>query len=236
MAWSPGGVRVSTDRQAELGTSLEAQEPKIRAMATLRACDLTGVIVDGGDSAKGLKRPGIQQLLALIEGGNVDALILAKLDRLTRSVKDLCALRELFEKRKVALISVAESLDTTDCAHDRDDESTCCRAASPPSGASSSTELRFSCCRAPPHPSHSASPVRAFQASARTSSIPVAHLLRAVGGKTLNGRPNPRHRPLRIREFLHRFQSRRKLVRWCRAVHARRSRTRIVRACGRFAA
>jgi site-specific DNA recombinase len=36
----------------------------------------------------------------------------AKLDRLTRSVKDLCNLLELFEKRKVALISVAESLDT----------------------------------------------------------------------------------------------------------------------------
>ncbi len=111
-----GYVRISTDRQAELGTSLEAQEAKIRAMATLRACDLAEVIVDGGESAKDLNRPGIQQLLALIEGGNVDAVILAKLDRLTRSVKDLCALLELFEKRKVALISVAESLDTSSAA------------------------------------------------------------------------------------------------------------------------
>ena len=43
-------------------------------------------------------------------------MIVAKLDRLTRSVKDLCGLLELFEKRKVALISVAESLDTGSAA------------------------------------------------------------------------------------------------------------------------
>jgi site-specific DNA recombinase len=42
--------------------------------------------------------------------------IVAKLDRLTRSVKDLCGLLELLEKRKVALISVAESLDTSSAA------------------------------------------------------------------------------------------------------------------------
>ena len=46
----------------------------------------------------------------------MDAVIVAKLDRLTRSVRDLCALLELFEKRKVALVSVAESLDTGSAA------------------------------------------------------------------------------------------------------------------------
>src|SRR5215472_12162571 len=107
-----GYVRVSTDRQADLGVSLEAQEAKIRAMATLRSCDLDEGIVDGGESAKDLKRRGVERLLALVEAGKVDAVIVAKLDRLTRSVKDLCLLLELFEKRKVALISVAESLDT----------------------------------------------------------------------------------------------------------------------------
>ena len=43
-------------------------------------------------------------------------MIIAKLDRLTRSVKDLCSLLELFETRGVALISVAESLDTASAA------------------------------------------------------------------------------------------------------------------------
>jgi len=111
-----GYVRVSTERQVDFGVSLEAQEAKIRAMAIVRGGDLDEVIVDGGESAKDLNRPGVQRLLALVDAGKVDAVIVAKLDRLTRSVKDLCGLLELFEKRKVALISVAESLDTGSAA------------------------------------------------------------------------------------------------------------------------
>src|ERR1700719_4490141 len=111
-----GYVRVSTDRQAEQGVSLEAQEAKIRAMATVQGAELLDVIVDGGESAKSLNRPGLQRLLDLINGGKVESVIVAKLDRLTRSVKDLCGLLELLEKRKVALVSVAESLDTGSAA------------------------------------------------------------------------------------------------------------------------
>ena len=107
-----GYVRVSTDRQAEHGVSLEAQEAKIRAMAIVHGTELSEVIVDGGESAKSLNRPGIARLLAMVDTGGVKVVIIAKLDRLTRSVKDLCGLLELFEKRKVTLISVAESLDT----------------------------------------------------------------------------------------------------------------------------
>jgi site-specific DNA recombinase len=111
-----GYGRVSTDRQAEQGVSLEAQEAKIHAMATVQRADLRDVIVDGGESAKSLNRPGLQHLLELINASKVEAVIVAKLDRTTRSVKDLCGLLELFEKRKVALISVAESLDTGSAA------------------------------------------------------------------------------------------------------------------------
>jgi DNA invertase Pin-like site-specific DNA recombinase len=111
-----GYVRVSTERQAEQGVSLEAQEAKIRAMATVQGAELFEVIVDGGESAKNLNRPGLQRLLAMVDSGRVEAVIVAKLDRLTRSVKDLCSLLELFEKRGVALVSVAESLDTASAA------------------------------------------------------------------------------------------------------------------------
>jgi len=111
-----GYVRVSTDRQADQGVSLEAQEAKIWAMATVQGTDPREVIVDGGESAKSLHRPGMEKLLALVQAGAVNTVIIAKLDRLTRSVKDLCALLELFEKRKVALVSVAESLDTGSAA------------------------------------------------------------------------------------------------------------------------
>jgi len=111
-----GYARVSTDRQADKGVSLEAQEAKIRAMATVQGAELIEMIVDGGESAKSLNRPGLQKLMSLVNGGKVDAVIVAKLDRLTRSVKDLCGLLELFEKRRVALISVAEALDTGSAA------------------------------------------------------------------------------------------------------------------------
>ncbi|MGA2145934.1 MAG: recombinase family protein [Bryobacteraceae bacterium] len=111
-----GYARVSTDRQAERGCSLEAQTARVRAMAVVQGAELVEVIVDGGESAKSLQRPGMQQLLGLVDRKQVNAVIVAKLDRLTRSVKDLCALLELFEKRGVALISVAESLDTSSAA------------------------------------------------------------------------------------------------------------------------
>lgn len=111
-----GYVRVSTDRQTEQGVSLEAQEAKIRAIATVQGAELLDVTVDGGESAKSLNRPGLQRLMALVNGGKVQAVIVAKLDRLTRSVKDLCGWLELFEKRKVALISVAEALDAGSAA------------------------------------------------------------------------------------------------------------------------
>ncbi len=111
-----GYVRVSTDRQADQGVSLEAQEAKIRAMATVQGANLGEVIVEGGESAKSLNRPGMTKLLAMVETRHVDAVIIALLDRLTRSVLVLCSLLDLFEKRKVALVSVAESLDTGSAA------------------------------------------------------------------------------------------------------------------------
>src|SRR2546423_6274281 len=56
------------------------------------------------------------RLLVLVDGEDAQSVIIAKLDRLTRSVKDLCTLLERFSKRGVALISVAESLDTSSAA------------------------------------------------------------------------------------------------------------------------
>ena len=111
-----GYVRVSTDKQADQGVSLDAQAAKIRAMAVLHDRELLDIIVDGGESAKSLKRPGMAKLLALVDAGKVQTVIIAKLDRLTRSVRDLCELLERFERRGVALVSVAESLDTGSAA------------------------------------------------------------------------------------------------------------------------
>ena len=111
-----GYVRVSTDKQADRGVSLEAQTEKIRAMAVVQGAEVVDIIVDAGESAKSLDRPGMDRLQAVLNSGTIDAVIIAKLDRLTRSVKDLADLLERFHRRGVALVSVAESLDTGSAA------------------------------------------------------------------------------------------------------------------------
>lgn len=106
-----GYARVSTDRQAEHGVSMQAQLAKIHAMGAIQDAVLVETIKDT-ESAKTLNRPGLQRLLAIVEAGRAQTVIVSKLDRLTRSVRDLADILELFEKRNVSLVSVAESLDT----------------------------------------------------------------------------------------------------------------------------
>ncbi len=111
-----GYIRVSTEKQADKGVSLEAQEAKIRAMAAVQDLEISEFITDGGESAKSLSRPGMERLLDMVDRGEVGTVIIAKLDRLTRSVKDLATLLERFQKRNVGLVSVSESLDTKSAA------------------------------------------------------------------------------------------------------------------------
>jgi DNA invertase Pin-like site-specific DNA recombinase len=82
----------------------------------VHSAELLDVIVDGAESAKSLQRPDMERVLALVYNRAVQAVIIAKLDRLTRSVRDLCDLLERLDRRCVALISVAESLDTSSAA------------------------------------------------------------------------------------------------------------------------
>jgi hypothetical protein len=60
---------------------------------------LVDIIVDGGESAKSLNRPGMTRLLVRVDSGEVQPVIIAKL---TLSVKDLCTLLGRFERRGVA--------------------------------------------------------------------------------------------------------------------------------------
>ena len=112
-----GYIRVSTAHQAEEGVSLEAQKQRLGTYAELFHLDLQDIIVDAGQSAKTLQRPGLQQALAQLTTHQVQALLITKLDRLTRSVKDLSQLLETyFTANNAGLISVAENIDTTSAA------------------------------------------------------------------------------------------------------------------------
>jgi site-specific DNA recombinase len=106
-------IRVSTDKQADHGVSLEAQEAKLRAYAELYDIQIVDTIVDAGASAKTLERPGLDKARGMLRGKKAEALLVVKLDRLTRSVKDLGALIESdFAPGKAALLSVSEQIDT----------------------------------------------------------------------------------------------------------------------------
>jgi site-specific DNA recombinase len=108
-----GYIRVSTTEQAIEGVSLAAQHTKIQAYAVVKDWTLVDVIRDEGVSAKRLQRPGLAQVLAIVDARQVEVVIVAKLDRLTRSVSDLDRLVKLFARKGVALVSLQEALDPT---------------------------------------------------------------------------------------------------------------------------
>src|SRR3954466_4768983 len=83
-----GYVRCSTEEQATEGVTLDAQRAKLEAFARLHELDLVAVEVDAGASAKSLDRPGLARALAMLDAGEADGVLIAKLDRLSRSVAD----------------------------------------------------------------------------------------------------------------------------------------------------
>ena len=110
-------VRVSTEKQAEQGLSLDAQQAKLAAYAALYELDLVATEIDAGVSAKTLQRPALQRALGALKSGRAEALLVVKLDRLTRSVRDLGLLVETyFLAGKWSLMSVSEQIDTRTAA------------------------------------------------------------------------------------------------------------------------
>lgn len=109
-----GYVRVSTAQQVQEGVSLEAQRVRIQAHCTALDIKLIDVVADEGESAKSLDRPGVQKALKMLSRGVADVLIVMKLDRLTRSVKDLGHLCEAYfsEGKPWSLLSVSDAIDT----------------------------------------------------------------------------------------------------------------------------
>lgn len=108
-----GYVRVSTEDQGRSGLSLDHQRRKVEGYADLHDLPMADVVEDVA-SAKTLKRDGLTALLARLKSG--DVVIVAKLDRLTRSVRDLADVLDLFTRRGASLVSVGEHLDTGSAA------------------------------------------------------------------------------------------------------------------------
>lgn len=111
-----GYVRVSTERQASEGVSLEAQEARIRAWAAAQGLELVAVHVDAGLSGgRADNRPGLQAALADVTRRR-GVLVVYSLSRMARSTKDTLAISERLERAGADLVSLSESIDTTSAA------------------------------------------------------------------------------------------------------------------------
>ena len=111
-----GYGRVSMEEQATKGDSLEVQKKKIGQHCETHDLNLLRIVVDPGFSGKNLDRPGITEVLECLRQrkGGADGVVIYKLDRLTRSLRDWDDLiTEFFsEKAGKRLFSVSDSIDT----------------------------------------------------------------------------------------------------------------------------
>jgi DNA invertase Pin-like site-specific DNA recombinase len=108
-----GYIRVSTDGQVESGAGLQAQRATILTECERRGLPLLGLVEDAGLSAKTLDRPVLAGALAQLEAGEAAVLVVAKLDRLARSVADFANLVRVAERQGWALLACDLGMDMT---------------------------------------------------------------------------------------------------------------------------
>jgi DNA invertase Pin-like site-specific DNA recombinase len=95
------------------GAGLEAQRQAIIAECKRRGWQLIEVIEDAGWSAKDLRRPGIKAALEVLEAGDAKALVVAKLDRLSRSLLDFAGLMAKAQRQGWGVIALDVQVDTS---------------------------------------------------------------------------------------------------------------------------
>ena len=108
-----GYIRVSTTEQGDSGAGLEAQRLAIKAEVVRRGWRLVGIHEDvmSGSTVNG--RHGLSEALAAVESGKARTLVVAKLDRLSRSLMDFAALMERSRKKGWSLVALDLGVDTT---------------------------------------------------------------------------------------------------------------------------
>lgn len=109
-----GYVRVSTDEQAASGAGLAAQRTVIEAEAQRRGWDLLEIVgEDVGASSATLEREGLMRALLRLDAHEADVLVVAKLDRLSRSVAQGGQVMERAKRKGWSLVALDFGLDTT---------------------------------------------------------------------------------------------------------------------------
>ena len=109
-----GYIRVSTEKQASEGISLENQKDQIEKYCRYKGFELAGIIEDAGISGGVNKaRPGFISLLDRIEAGEAQAVVLYSLERLSRDMLTLLALERLLDEYSIDLHTVEGQIDTS---------------------------------------------------------------------------------------------------------------------------
>lgn len=106
-------VRVSTDAQAETGYSIDEQQKRLIAYCTSQGIDNYNLYIDGGWSGSNLERPEMQRLIQDVKSHKISHVICYKLDRISRSQRDMLFLIEdVLIPNQVAFVSLSETIDT----------------------------------------------------------------------------------------------------------------------------
>lgn len=105
--------RVSTEEQAKEGLSVEAQIDKCKAFCNARDWDVFKVYKDAGYSAGSLNRPALELLLRDAQEKKFDIILVYKIDRFSRKLKDLIMVLEDLKGKEINFTSVTEQIDTT---------------------------------------------------------------------------------------------------------------------------
>lgn len=106
--------RVSTQEQASEGYSIGEQQERLKNYCAARAWKNFRVYVDAGYSGGSMNRPALQNMISDIKKGLIEAVVVYKLDRLSRSQKDsLVLIEDIFQKNNVDFISMSENFDTS---------------------------------------------------------------------------------------------------------------------------
>ncbi|MBP2644355.1 MAG: hypothetical protein H6Q67_2242 [Firmicutes bacterium] len=106
--------RVSKEEQAEKDLSLPAQKDRIVSYCHSQDWQIFDYYIDDGYSAKNLNRPEMKRMIKDCAAGKINAVVVVRLDRISRSQKDvLYLIEDVFERNDVGFKSVTQSFDTT---------------------------------------------------------------------------------------------------------------------------
>jgi len=106
-------ARVSTEEQAKEGYSVEAQIDKCKSYCKARGWDVFKLYRDAGYSAGSMNRPALELMLRDAKEKKFDIILVYKIDRFSRNLKDLIMVLEDLKSKKINFTSVTEQIDTT---------------------------------------------------------------------------------------------------------------------------